>query len=252
MHYINVIDFLSPDDFFMYMSSRINSFNIQRNNLWTMCKINNYELSVYNLSKYISEYIWENTLPRLCMNVLNRYPDMQDSLRKDIVSRTMHVAFCLKNSSDIVYEKIAEYIDSGNCYLVIDGFVNFRLKGLVDDIKTLLAVSVQENYIEDEYNDFVLFMKEIVSEQSSLYDEIFLIEGPNGFKILSDDGSDITQSCVDAYVNDKNKINYQDSIISSVVSIAPKKIFLHCSDETFCSSFCELIKGIFSGRVVKY
>ena len=96
-------------------------------------------------------------------------------------------------------------------------------------------------------------MKELVSYQPSIYSEIFLMENEQGFKILSETGNDIT----DEFSDSSNILSSNfysgcfDTIISSVISIAPKKIYIHCSDETFSSGFCELIKGIFSGRVIK-
>jgi len=254
MHYINIIDCARPDDFFMFMSERINSFNIQRNNRWTLCKINDDELTVNKLSSYLSDYIWENTLPKLCLKLLCKNSEVLPDARKDIVSRTMNVAFCMKsNTTDIVREKLSEYLASEYSFLSIDGFLLFRLKGLIDDLRTLLNIAIYENYAEDEYNEFVSFMKEIVSEQSPICEEIFMFEERNGFKILDEEGRDITDLYPDKYFIDKNKtdFNYYDSLISSVISIAPKKIYMHCSDEMFMSTFCELIKGIFAGKVIK-
>ncbi|MBE7065546.1 MAG: hypothetical protein E7384_07035, partial [Ruminococcaceae bacterium] len=192
--------------------------------------------------------------PRLCLKYLNRYFKVPVSSKFDIVSQAMNVASCLKeNTVDIVEEKLNEYLDSEHGYLTVDGFIAFRLQGLVDDIKALLNITVYENNLETEYNDFISFMKEIVSEQLPAYDEIFLLEDKNGFKILSDDGTDITldysgNDCKCCFFNSESEL---DSVLSSVIYIAPRRIYIHCSDEMFISSFCELIKGIFPGKVIK-
>lgn len=254
MHYINIIDRCRPDDFFMYMSGRINSFNIQRNNSWTLIKLNEKELTAEVLSSFLSDYVWEVILPSVCTAMLGRRSDVAIERRKDIISAAMNVAACMKkHSKDIVKDKFIEYLTGEYSFLTLDGFVFFRLKGLVDDIKTLLNIAVYEDFLEDEYNDFINFMKELVSYQPTIYDEIFLMENEQGFKIITDSGNDIT----DKFSDNTNVLNNNfssgcfDSIISSVISIAPKKIYIHCSDEMFSSGFCELIKGIFSGRVIK-
>ena len=182
------------------------------------------------------------------MKIISGSSDTPYELRRDIVSRTMNVASCMKEScGDIVSEKISEYLSEEYSFLSVDGFISFRLKGLIDDLKTLLEISIYENSADAEYNDFILFMREIVSLQKTLYDEIFLFEEQNGFKILNSSGEDITQK------NEKGVNSYcnLDSIISTIVYIAPKKIFMHCTDETFMSKFCEILKGIFSGKVIK-
>lgn len=254
MHYINIIDYAYPDEIFMFMSARVNVLNIQRNNDWTLCKINDNELTTDELSGYISDYIWEVILPKKCMLFLNRCENICMENKRDILSRTMNVASYMKNNTtDIVKKELSQYLNEGNTFLTVDGFLIFRLKGLIDDLKALLNVSIYENYIEDEYNDFIHFMKEIVAEQISVYDEIFLFEVKNGFKILAEDGVDITENCVNMKfkLTHKNNCEHLDSIISSVISLAPKKIYIHCSDETFESAFCDLIRGIFSGKVIK-
>lgn len=254
MHYINIIDRSRPDDFFMYMSSRINAFNIQRNNSWTLIKINEKELTEDVLSSFLSDYVWEIILPSFCSALLKGRADVIAEHRKDIVSATMNVAACMKNhSEDVVKEKFFEYLTNEYSFLTLDGFVLFRLKGLTDDIKTLLNIAVYEDFLEDEFKDFVDFMKELVSFQPTIHEEIFLLENETGFRILAENGFDITNDFSDN--NNLFKGNFGvsgfDSIISSVISIAPKKIYIHCSDEMFSSGFCELIKGIFSGRVIK-
>ena len=95
MHYINIIDYAHPDDFFMFMSSRIDPMNIQRNNSWTQCKINNKELTISDLASFLSEYIWENLLPRFCMKILSETSEVSSGLRHAIISRTMNVASCM-------------------------------------------------------------------------------------------------------------------------------------------------------------
>lgn len=254
MHYINIIDYAYPDDLFMFLSARVNSSNIQRNNGWTLCKVNDKELTVKNLSGYISEYIWEIVLPKKCMFLLNKCEKITYEIRRDILVRTLNVASYMKSiSADLVQNELSEYLNDGNSYLSVDGFFVFRLKGLMDDIKALLDVSIYENYVEEEYNDFVNFMKEIVAEQITGYDEIFLFENHDGFKILTDKGDDITEDCIGKNIKSecKNKNERMDAIISSIVAIAPKKIFIHCSAEMFDSAFCDLLRGIFSGRVIK-
>ena len=143
MHYINIIDYAYPDDLFMFLSARVNSSNIQRNNGWTLCKVNDKELTVKNLSGYISEYIWEIVLPKKCMFLLNKCEKITYEIRRDILVRTLNVASYMKSiSADLVQNELSEYLKDGNSYLSVDGFFVFRLKGLNLKIDQLILGAI--------------------------------------------------------------------------------------------------------------
>ena len=254
MQYISVYDSYAPEILYKYFSHRVDRANISGNGIRTICKINNIELTEKGFIKILTEYVWEILLPRVVTNYLIKNEKLSSEDSEEIMNRTMHIAFGLRASGDIVYEKLREFFNPATRIIVIDGFLRFRLKSLCLDMEALAKLCYDESCAQQEYSDFTNLIKEVVENQTPVYDEIYLVEEDEQVKILSCSGNDITDECIESYVCDTKdrNITYYDCVISSIISIAPRKIFIHCTDEMFSSPFIETLRSIFSGRIVMY
>ena len=63
---------------------------------------------------------------------------------------------------------------------------------------------------------------------------------------------EITNECIHEYVNEisEGEINYDDLLVSSLITFAPRKIIIHSSGRFRNKELMETIKNVFSGRVV--
>jgi hypothetical protein len=71
------------------------------------------------------------------------------------------------------------------------------------------------------------------------------------FSTLYDKKKEITNECIQEYVHEiaEGEINYDDLLVSSLITFAPKKIIIHCTGQFRNKELMETIKNVFSGRV---
>lgn len=66
---------------------------------------------------------------------------------------------------DILYENFYSFISS-NKYLILNGFINFRLKKYFDLLDNILNEAVNQFIIEKEYLEFISLLKMYVNSQA--------------------------------------------------------------------------------------
>ena len=253
MQYISVYDSKNPDCLIEYFYNRVSNSNLLSKEQGVVCKINDFELTLNAFVDVLSEYIWEIVLPQIAGDYLKKNFDIYEDVAVDIMTRAMHIAYGMRAAGDVVKDCLMDYITPSVRIILIDGFFQFRLKNLKMDMEALVTICYRECCEREEYKDFTELIKEVIETQPSVYDEIYIIEHNNVLKIMSGSGNDITAECINMYLSDADEcVTYQDCVISSIITIAPKKIFVRCSDLLYQSSFIETLSCFFPGRIVLY
>lgn len=159
--------------------------------------------------------------------------------------------FYSMNLKDKITCRILEYI-SENTVIVLEGFLRFRLKDLVDEIEEFVDKVVEEYLIEREYNEFIKLLKYFVEMQESRMEVVNIIVSSDGSYYMYDDSlNDITGEFLKDLINEgmNGEVSYDDLLISSLITNAPKRIIIHNSSEIKNKEIIETIKSVFTDRV---
>ncbi|KNF07479.1 sporulation protein YtxC [Gottschalkia purinilytica] len=153
------------------------------------------------------------------------------------------------NKRTKILKEILEYLEN-NDTLNIDGFVNFRLKFYIDTIKDALEKNVEDFFIEKEYREFIKILQYFVEIQEPKLDELNIIFRDEKYELIDNRNRLINDEFMQEIANELYDIdiNYDDLLISSLITIAPKKIKIHLEDDIE-SDIINIIKNVFIDKV---
>ncbi|MGI5880913.1 MAG: sporulation protein YtxC [Syntrophomonadaceae bacterium] len=149
-----------------------------------------------------------------------------------------------------ITNRVLEYINENN-YLLVEGFITFCLRDYLAEIKFAVEIAYEELRSEKEYNDFITLLRFYVETQTPKITEVNVLMTSNSFFYLWDgNGMKIDDRYMDYYVNELrfNEINFDDVLISILITIAPRRIILHNGGDLSRQSVKTILK-VFSDRI---
>ena len=150
-----------------------------------------------------------------------------------------------------IVEKIAEYLNSHH-ELVLEGFVNFRLKEYREKLAKVVDVAVDDYMMELEYKEFIRVLRYFITIQEPQIEEVHVVIINSGtYKILDDQGNLISNQKLENFVLESDDtINYEDLLITALITIAPYNVMVHLEDHNRVTTqtVVDIIKNIFEGR----
>ncbi len=152
---------------------------------------------------------------------------------------------CSRNS---ILFKVLDYLDTSSS-LVLEGFVRFRLKGYVDEIRSAAEAAVDDFMLEREYNEFVRLLKYFVDIQEPKVDEVHVIVRPGGlFRLVDRNGEVVDNDYLEGLTPDlaDGEIDYEDLLISALITVSPGRVVLHLGKD---QGAADTVRKIFESRV---
>lgn len=153
---------------------------------------------------------------------------------------------------NVIIRKLMDYFEGSNS-LILDGFVNFRLKDYMKDLEEVVDKAVDDFLMEREYREFIRLLRYFVDIQEPKFEMIHVLVGyDNKYILLDEHKKEITNECIQDFVNEisEGEINYDDLLVSSLITLAPKKVIIHSNGQFRNKELLETIKNVFSGKVV--
>jgi putative sporulation protein YtxC len=152
-----------------------------------------------------------------------------------------------------ILRRLTEYLNFNND-LVIDGFIRFRLKEYVSDLYDVADQAVDDFLSEREYNEFIQLLRYFVEIQEPRADLVNVVMRPDGvFQLYDEAGRFINSDYLRDFMVDlaESEINYEDLLISALITISPGKITVHQGNGDFPEATMETISKVFVDRVSK-
>lgn len=149
----------------------------------------------------------------------------------------------------MVLQKLLEYLNN-NDRLVIEGFIKFRLKDYLQELYTAADRAVDDFMLEKEYKEFIKLLKYFVEIQEPRLDVVQVLIQPGGcFKLLDEKSTNISSEYLDGFLVESGdpEINYEDLLISALITIAPNSIILHFASDMSNRAY-DTIKSVFGDR----
>ena len=126
---------------------------------------------------------------------------------------------------------------TNNKSIVLDGFLNFRIKDYLKILENVVDEAVNNFVIEKEYLEFISLLKMYINSQNSNCDIVHLVY-TNETSILLDKDKNIINVSDDIfkakYLSDIS-FSSNDYALNTLLTLIPKKIYIHlinnCIDE---------------------
>jgi len=175
---------------------------------------------------------------------------LNSSLENEYYDVNIEVPYKVNKKAKILY-KLMDFI-SHNDSIDIEGFMTFRLKRYSKDLKEFLDKIIEEYMMEKQYKEFIKLLKYFVNIQEPKVDYLNILVDKNGkYHFYDENNQIIDDSYIEEIVDDLNdtELNSDDLLISSLITIAPKKIIIHYANNIKNQEILETIKNIFDKRV---
>ncbi|NHM26098.1 putative sporulation protein YtxC [Desulfofundulus sp. TPOSR] len=150
-----------------------------------------------------------------------------------------------------VMDRILDFLRQNN-QIIVEGFIRFRLKDYVEELEQAVERAVDDFLMEREYQEFIQLLKYFVEIQESRVELVHVLRLPGGaFRLLDDQKQVLRVDYLENLFMDltDREINYEDMLISTLITLAPKHIVIHNKDSGQKNTVMETINLVFWGRV---
>ena len=224
--------------------------------------VQSYKTLKILVSNALADYIIRQYEEKLISRIINgNYCYFNAVEKKEILNKALKIVrneertflntlFQIRRRNVIV-RKLLDYFENTDS-LILDGFVNFRLKDYIKDLEEIVDKAVDDFLMEREYKEFIRLLRYFVDIQEPKYDTIHVIAGfDSRYTLLDESKKEITSECIQEFISEisEDDINYDDLLVSSLITFAPRKIVIHCTGQLRNKELLETIKNVFPDKV---
>lgn len=214
------------------------------------------EFKLY-LAKVLTDIIYEDWASPIVNKIIkDHYYYFSGEEKKGIKSNVLELilndgqAYYPASRKKQITERVTEYLDK-NDELILDGFINFRLKDYMLEIEGIVDNAVEDFLMEKEYLEFIRLLRYFVDIQEPKVEEIhILLKKGATFQLVDKEGKTIENEYLNGFSLDlmTNSINYDDLLISALITLAPREVNIHTKDKDEFKETLRTIENIFGER----
>ena len=236
--------------------------NLEGEPLFTK-KSNQYELLKYHVCNALADYVIQQYEEKLLSRIINsNYGYFNSVEKKDILRISLKI---IRNEDkvffntlfqirrrNLIIKKLMEYFE-GSSSIILDGFVNFRLKDYIKELEDVIDNAVDDFLVEREYKEFIRLLRYFVEIQESKFNFIHVVmQFDENYILLDEKKREITNDCIQEFISElpETEINHDDLLVSSLITLAPKSIIIHNWERFKNQKLLDTIKNVFSGKVI--
>ena len=207
-----------------------------------------------NLSIFITEIIIEYYLKDMILKeVFMNYVNFNREEKIEIVQlayKNLYSEEGITKERELIFKEVYDYISVTNMML-IDGFVSFRLKSMDEIINQIIKRSIDEFSAVKEYREFINILQYFVDIQEPKIDLVNVIMENEEYKLYDKDNNKIDGDFLKDIINELSEdgINKEDILISSLITIAPKHVIIHATEEHKNDEIVGIIQNVFMENV---
>lgn len=235
-----------PEELNEYFIQRLYRIDFDEKARGLYCYIGKGDCNIESFCATLSDYIWTHQVDSFLKGYMKRSDKLTEKEAAAGAAKALSVAMSIKDGCDVIKEKLMEYFERGNRYLIIEGFLRFRMQELQKDLMALADLCADELVAKREYDEFISLLKSFVDlQEPSSHGVHLFVEAGGNHRLLDWEGREILTP--EELTSD---ISMDDLILSSLVSVAPCKIYLYNEKNSANPQLLDTIKSIFSGRVL--
>lgn len=226
-------------------------------------KSNQYELLKYHVSNALADHVIQQYEEKLLSRIINsNYGYFSSTEKKEILRISLKI---IRNDDkvffntlfqirrrNLIIKKLMEYFE-GSSSIILDGFVNFRLREYIKELEEVIDNAVDDFLVEREYKEFIRLLRYFVEIQESKFNFIHVVmQYDENYILLDEKKREITNDCIKEFISElpESEINHDDLLVSSLITLAPKSIIIHNWERFKNQKLLDTIKSVFSGKVV--
>lgn len=149
----------------------------------------------------------------------------------------------------LLYDAFYNFLSSHKA-IVLNGFVNFRLKDYFSYLDDIVNEAVNRFVIEKEYMEFISLLKLYINSQGYGCDAVHVVFSSSE-SLLLDENKNLIVMKDDIfkakYLSDIT-FSSNDYILNSLLTLLPKKIYVHLVEDTI-DEFINTLQLVFEKRV---
>ena len=221
-----------------------------------------YEEFKYILSKTLTEVIINHYELKLFKKIIKEnFFYLNDRERTSVVDNACKLlkdenpiqpgGFYKKERRNRIMQNILEYMDTEDEFN-IEGFINFRLNAYINELNEIIERALEIYVAEREYNEFIKLLRYFVEIQESKIDTVHLCQSKDGRYLLFDENrNSISSEYFDELRSEilDDTINYDDLLISTLITISPNKIMIHDVEGFKNRELIQTIMNVFAERI---
>ncbi|MCR6546832.1 putative sporulation protein YtxC [Dehalobacterium formicoaceticum] len=204
---------------------------------------------------------WEHSILRKITK--NHYYYLSPEEKDKVLKKAKHILEAVSLNGDSNYlqfqlsrknkilQQVLDYLTS-NDQINIDGFIRFRLHDYQEDLNRVIQQAVDEMLLEKEYQEFIMLLKYFIEIQEPKLAKVHIYLLSSGsFQLFDDKNQPVNKQFLDGCIIGliDNEINYEDLLITALVSIAPQEIMLHLPESAEIGSTLQTLEGVFGSRL---
>jgi len=135
-----------------------------------------------------------------------------------------------------------------NSEINVEGFLNFRAKVFYDELRRQAEEEAKKARTEQEYEEFINLLKYYIAMQVPKHAEITVVFHENDFQILDKKRRDITGVSTAEFIY--NTRNNDDLLISTLIFLAPKKMYIENFDNLKNQELKKTLSDVFKNRII--
>ena len=137
--------------------------------------------------------------------------------------------------------------------IVLEGFVRFRLKSFYEELEMIIDYSVDDYFMQREYESFILMLKEFITLQKPLIKTVHIkIENDGRYVMCDENFEELSKSRIlelEGLFDKESFFCEDDLLLSALISVAPRKIVIHCVYNMKNKQLLETIEAVFENRI---
>lgn len=221
-----------------------------------------YEEFKYILSKALTEVIIEHYEIKLLKKIAKaNFFYLSDRERNSVLDNAVKLlseeklmqpgGFYKATRRSKIMRCILEYLEAEN-EINIEGFLNFRLSAYINELNETIERALEIFVAEREYNEFIKLLRYFVEIQECKLDTVHLCQSKDGRYLLYDENRNgISSEYFDEFRSEilDDTLNYDDLLISTLITISPKRITIHNIDSFKNRELVQTIMNVFTERI---
>lgn len=185
---------------------------------------------------------------------------LQNYFYFDANERNKILSICYDNMADdfsklfdqkfkILYDIFYAYL-SNHKSIILNGFVNFRLKSYLSLLDTIINEAVNNFVIEKEYLEFISLLKLYINSQDCGCEMVHLVFSSSQTLLLDENKNLIVvnDDIFKAKILSDITFSANDYTLNSLLTLLPKKIYIHLVDN-YIDEFINTLQLVFENRI---
>ena len=224
----------------------------------------NQNTAMLKIADLLSEFIISNYEINIIKKIINTdYSYFPISEREIIANKTLDLLNTSENNDIVkilvslkrrfhIKQSILNFL-STNSYVDLSGLIQFRLIEYKKLLSELIEKVINDFKVQNEYKEFIEMLKFFVDTQKNRISKLHIIFEKDGeYTLLNEQNKDITTECFKDFIHEKqnHSLSNEDLLISSLITLAPKKIIIHLTGEYYNKKILTTIEQIFTNNVV--